>query len=158
MRIFPSIILKDETAPIFRGLSYIPLFTQYRISSACNTGSPADAEYTGGKGAVVTGLPKYPKYLLLLLFRTDNHVSQFHALIQIQFLCGYPPLPGKHDGTPDGILQFTVFPGQPYCRNMAAASRRSPEPISRILRKTASERIQPTEGYPPRIRRAGEPE
>lgn len=73
-------------------------------------GSPADAEYTGGKSAVVAGLPKYPKYLLLLLFRTDSHVSQFHVLIQIQFLCGYPPLPGKHDGTPDGVLQLADIP------------------------------------------------
>jgi len=85
--------------------SHNPVFPQLVIQ-----GSPADAEYTSGKSAVVAGLPKYPKYLLLLLFRTDNHVYQFHALIQIQFLCGYPPLPGKHDGTPDGILQFTDIP------------------------------------------------
>ena len=76
--------------------SHNPVFLQLVIQ-----GSPADAEYTGGKGAVVAGLPKYPKYLLLLLFRTDNHISQFHVLIQIQFLRGYPPLPGKHAGMPN---------------------------------------------------------
>ena len=68
--------------------SHNPVFLQLVIQ-----GSTTDAEYTGGKGAVVAGLLKYPKYLLLLLFRTDNHVSQFHVLIQIQFLRGYPPLP-----------------------------------------------------------------
>ena len=58
--------------------SHNPVFLQLVIQ-----GSTTDAEYTGGKGAVVAGLLKYPKYLLLLLFRTDNHVSQFHVLIQI---------------------------------------------------------------------------
>jgi len=107
-------VLKDETSSEKRGMPYMyimlpyshnPVFPQLVIQ-----GSPADAEYTGGKGAVVAGLPKYPKYLLLLLFRTDSHVSQFHVLIQIQFLCGYPPLPGKHDGTPDGVLQLADIP------------------------------------------------
>ena len=85
--------------------SHNPVFLQLVIQ-----GSPADAEYTGGKGAVVAGLPKYPKYLLLLLFRTDNHISQFHVLIQIQFVGGSAPPPCNHDGTPDGILQLTNIP------------------------------------------------
>lgn len=115
-----------EIAPFSGGCPIFPYSHNTVFPQLVIQGSPADAEYTGGKGAVVTGLPKYPKYLLLLLFRTDNHLSQFHALIQIQFLCGYPPLPGKHDGTPDSILQFTDIPGQPYCRNTAAASRSKP--------------------------------
>ena len=120
-------ILKDETASRKRGMPYMyimfpyshnPVFPQLVIQ-----GSPADAEYTSGKSAVVAGLPKYPKYLLLLLFRTDNHVYQFHALIQIQFLCGYP---ANTTARRTVFFSSRIFPGQPYCRNMAAASRSKP--------------------------------